>query len=160
MGYVSLTIELMQREPCWWWCGLWKLKCPLKENIFMWCAIYNKIPTWENMRKRCIVDPGWCPLCKGDNESNTHLFLFCSFSRKVWLELSSLLNQVVVWDGLNVELAWKSWLQTPVYKSIKALPLIVCWGIWLARNKAIFQDSPSLPEIVVSQGLSILSHFP
>jgi hypothetical protein len=30
----------------------------------------------------------------------------------------------------------------------------------LAHNKAIFQDFPSLPEIIVAQGLSILSHFP
>lgn len=151
MGYVSLFIDLMQREPCWWWRGLQKHKFPLKTKIFMWCFIYNKIPTWENMRKHCIVGPGWCPLCKGDNDSNSHLLIFCFFSRQVWLELSILLNHMVVWDGLDIELAWQSWIQTRAYKSIKALPLIVCRGIWLACNKTIFQDSPSLPKLVAAR---------
>jgi hypothetical protein len=43
---------------------------------------------------------------------------------------------------------------------MKALPLIVYWGIWLAHNKDIFQDQPSLPELIFTQGLAILSHFP
>jgi len=126
----------------------------------MWCVIYNKIPTWENMWKRSIYGPSWCPLCKGDNESIIDLFLFYSFTRQVWLELSALLNQVVVWDRAFVEKAWQSWFQASVYESIKSLPLIVCWGIWLACNKVIFQASPSLPEIISAQGVLILFHFP
>jgi ribonuclease HI len=59
-----------------------------------------------------------------------------------------------------LEQAWKDWLQVSVHKKIKALPLIVCWGIWLARNSVIFKDKPTLPDLIASQGLSILSHFP
>jgi hypothetical protein len=59
-----------------------------------------------------------------------------------------------------LEHAWKDWLQVPEHKKIKSLPLIVCWGIWLARNFVIFKDNPTLPELIASQGLSILSHFP
>jgi hypothetical protein len=52
LGYIHLNLDLYQREPRWWWKGLWKVRCPLKENIFMWCVLYNKVPTWDNMKKR------------------------------------------------------------------------------------------------------------
>jgi hypothetical protein len=45
-------------------------------------------------------------------------------------------------------------------RNIKALPLILNWVVWLARNAVIFRDKSSLPEILVSQGLSTLEHFP
>jgi hypothetical protein len=50
--------------------------------------------------------------------------------------------------------------QASLNKNIKSLPLIMNWGIWLARNATIFRDKPSLPEILVIQGLRILEHFP
>jgi ribonuclease HI len=67
---------------------------------------------------------------------------------------------VCVWRGPSLEQAWKDWLQVPKFKKIKALPLLVSWGIWLARNSTIFKDKASIPEIIAAQGLSILSHFP
>jgi hypothetical protein len=45
LGYIHLNLDLYQREPIWWWKRLWKVRCPLKENIFMWCVLYNKVPT-------------------------------------------------------------------------------------------------------------------
>jgi hypothetical protein len=59
-----------------------------------------------------------------------------------------------------MEHAWKYWLQVSANSRIKALPLIVCWGVCFDCNLTIFNDRPSIPEIIVSQGLSILSHFP
>jgi len=52
MGYIQLNILVHQRDPLWWWKGLWKLKCPQKAKLFMWCVITNKIPTWNRMKRR------------------------------------------------------------------------------------------------------------
>jgi hypothetical protein len=38
LGYIHLNLDLYQRDPRWWWKGLWKVSFPLKENSFMWCA--------------------------------------------------------------------------------------------------------------------------
>jgi hypothetical protein len=38
----------------------------------MWCLIKNKIPTWDRIKNRKIEGPGWCPLCKGDEETGVH----------------------------------------------------------------------------------------
>jgi hypothetical protein len=38
-GYSFLMINLLQQVPDWWWKGIWKSKCPLKERLFMWCLL-------------------------------------------------------------------------------------------------------------------------
>jgi hypothetical protein len=58
-----------------------------------------------------------------------------------------------------VEEAWKSWVTDATTSNIRALPLLICWGTWLARNSSIFHDKPNL-EVIATQYLSILSHFP
>ena len=40
------------------------------------------------------------------------------------------------------------------------LPLLVIWGIWLARNKAIFKDIPSTPAITGALSVGFFNSFP
>jgi hypothetical protein len=160
LGYIALNVDLLQREPCWWWRGLWKLKAPLKTKIFMWSTLVNKVPTWDKMRKRQIEGPGWCALCKGEIETIEHILISFPFTLKVWREVSLLLRQQCEWNGPTLESTWENWLQDASHKNLKALPLIISWGVWLARNLAIFQEKASVAELVVAQSLSILEHFP
>jgi hypothetical protein len=112
------------------------------------------------MSKRHLEGPGWCPLCRADSESILHLLIQCPFTGLIWKEASAALHQDCVWEGISIEEAWRSWLQNRDYRKIKALPLLIGLGAWLARNAAIFKDRPSLLEILAVQALSILSHFP
>jgi hypothetical protein len=59
-----------------------------------------------------------------------------------------------------LEQAWKASIHDPRFKELKSLPLIISWGIWLARDAAIFKDKASLLERIIAQSLTILSHFP
>jgi hypothetical protein len=59
-----------------------------------------------------------------------------------------------------MEDAWKYSLKRRDHRKIKCFPLLISWGTWLAQNASIFNDRPSLLEIIVRQALSILSHFP
>jgi hypothetical protein len=160
LGYIALNVDLLQREPCWWWRGLWKLKAPLKTKIFMWSALVNKVPTWDKMRKHQIEGPGWCSLCKGENETIDHILIFFPFTLKVWGEVALLLRQHCGWNGPTLESTWENWLQDPTHKNLKSLPLLISWGVWLARNSTIFQDKASVAELVAAKSLSILEHFP
>lgn len=47
-----------------------------------------------------------------------------------------------------------------VFKFIKALPLIIDWGIWIARNNSIFQGKHTCSEVIVVNSLGILSFYP
>jgi hypothetical protein len=59
-----------------------------------------------------------------------------------------------------LELAWKNWSRDPRNKELKALPILISWGIWLAWNATIFKETTSILEVIATQILSILSHFP
>jgi hypothetical protein len=159
-GYITLNMELLQQKPSWWWRGLRKLKFPPKAKIFLWAALNDKIPTWDNLSKRQIEGPGRFPLCQNSNESTLHILISCPFAKKVWTETSTNLRQRCDWDEISLELAWKAWIRDPSHKELKALPLLISWGIWLARNAIIFKEKASIPEAIAAQSLSILSHFP
>jgi hypothetical protein len=98
----------------------------------------NKVPTWNNMKKKKKEGPKWCTLCKADEESVSHLFIFCPFAVQVWKPCSDLLSQACYWQGQRVEDAWQSSLVSGANMMIKALSLILSWGVWLARNASIF----------------------
>jgi hypothetical protein len=121
-GYTFLMSFLHQQVPEWWWKGIWKAKCPLKARVFMWCLLKKKVPTWDRMKLRGLEGPGWCPLCKGEEETSLHLFLDCPFSIQTWRNVSSVLGQPFSWHGTSIEEAWKLWVQNHRYKRFKALP--------------------------------------
>jgi len=63
------------------------------------------------------------------------------------------------WVGPSIEHAWKNWCVDSSYRRIKSLPLVVAWGVWLARNSSIFKDNTPTPDIIVAKVLIILSHL-
>ena len=125
----------------------------------MWCILHNKVPTWDVLQKRSFQGPGWCVICKRELESSCHLFLSCSFTTAVWREVSSLVGFNCQWEGVSVEAAWDSWWRRITHKKHKILPLLVIWGIWLARNKAIFEDINSIPVIIGSLSMGYYKSF-
>jgi len=125
------------------------------------------VPTWDILLKRCFNGPGWCMLCKMEGESITHLFLDCSYTRTTWLEAGTVGGFQCQWRGLNAHEALYSWITNRDSKKVCALPIIISWGIWLARkgiwlarNKQIFQDLRLEPVIVAAQSMGILIFYP
>lgn len=66
--YLFLYARKEPEEYEWWWKRVWKLKCPTKVCLFLWCLLKNKVLTRENLR-RFLAGPSWCPLCKNAEES-------------------------------------------------------------------------------------------
>lgn len=66
------------------WNLIWRVKVPLKINNFMWKLIHDCLPTLLILKNRGISTFNTCPLCNEEDESTTHLFLLCSFSRAYW----------------------------------------------------------------------------
>jgi hypothetical protein len=159
LGYLKSNSDLGPQESVWWWRKLWKVKSPTKTRLFMWNVLQNKVPTWDNLQKRNFVGPGWCTLCKSKGESSLHLFLNCRFIIKVWKEISRLLNLHCVWEGRDLEHSWHTWWKKRDYKLLRALPLLVIWGVWLARNSFIFKGIPPSPEHTAASSVTLLPMF-
>ena len=57
----------------------------------------------ENLRQPYkSLNPQWCTLCRGDEESIDHIFLRCSFTIGLWQKLFNLAKSM--WDSpRNIE---------------------------------------------------------
>lgn len=78
----------------------------------------------------------------------------------VWKECSLLVGFQCRWVGGSVNEAWELWWRTVAEKKHKSLPLLVIWGIWMARNSAIFQEKASTPELTSALAVGLFNSFP
>jgi hypothetical protein len=76
-----------------------------------------------------------------------HLFVTCIFCKDVWTRTKKELNLLTVWDGSTLDDCFENWdRKEDLYIT---LPSILCWFVWLARNKTIFEGSNPSPLSVV-----------
>ncbi|XP_021759557.1 uncharacterized protein LOC110724448 [Chenopodium quinoa] len=131
------------------WSKFWALPILPKWKLFIWKIFHNALPVADTLRsKGRPVDPV-CSFCFHASETTEHLFLRCSFIRRLWhcgplgIRLpcfntsfhqwfSSLLLSVISiknWDGLDSILSF-------------------AWAIWIHRKHIRFRQSTcSLPML-------------
>ena len=66
------------------WNLIWKVQVPFKINIFAWKLLKDSLPTMLALKNRSISTDSSCPMCNSKEESSTHLFLLCPFTRAYW----------------------------------------------------------------------------
>jgi len=69
-------------------------------------------------------------------------------------------NITAQWNGANMQIALQNWISDGRNEKYLALPLIITWGIWGARNRFIFEDKWTEPEMVAAHCIGTLQHFP
>lgn len=159
-GYKFLMNRKGWGEPEWWDKLIWKLKCPAKARLFFWCILKRKIPTWDLLQARYKQGPGRCSLCKSDSENISHIFLACPFVKTVWAEVGKLIGKRIEWEGRNVQEVWEKWWRNYPGWKMRNLPPIICWGIWIARNRSIFMEKETTAESIAIQSSAILESIP
>eukprot|EP00253_Pinus_taeda_P011302 PITA_11302 len=122
-GYIFLMDQKGWPEPEWCSRNLWKLKCPLKSRVFLWCLLKSKIPTWDILQNRFFIGPGRCPL-------------------------------------FSLDEIWRKWWTNHPDSNLRNLLPIFFWGVWLTKNKCIFQDQAFSPTVVASNCAAIYSSLP
>jgi hypothetical protein len=121
--------------------------------------------TFEKLQKRGINRASRCVLCKSTAETYHRLFFDCKFSKKLWDQLyhSIHFHHTPPSNWNTMFLFWKiryvgNFIKKPLLTSIwKEIPKFICWEIWLARNKAIFQNKFLLPSRIHSLACNLLS---
>eukprot|EP00253_Pinus_taeda_P030883 PITA_30883 len=159
-GYNFLISKKGWEAPDWWSKQLWMLKCPKKARLFFWCALKEKAPTWDVIQARFMSGPSRCPLCKNESESIHHLFIHCPFTKRVWLETQVLIRTNCNWEGASLKATWESWWNQNREGNLRNLPPIITWGVWIARNKAIFQEVSLSVESIAIQCSAIFLSIP
>ena len=89
--------------------------------------------TRDNLRKRGIVKPLECGLCK-EVETVNHLFFDCLVSRQLWGMVFEVFGIIVT----NFESIATRWLCNKRFLHFNVATSAVLWGIWNNRNSLVF----------------------
>jgi hypothetical protein len=117
---------------------LWSSHFPPKIKYFTCLMIAYKLNTWDILQRKGWTGPNFCHMCHIDSETANHLFIKCQFSRQVWENIALVLKLKTKWDGPTLSDCFDSWAKRE--HNLMHLPSLVCWTIWLDRNKAIFEN--------------------
>ncbi|KAL0001440.1 hypothetical protein SO802_015221 [Lithocarpus litseifolius] len=142
------------------WSKIWKVKTPLKINTFVWKLLHDSLPTFSTLRQRGIPVDSNCAFCNEHEETSTHLFLLCLFSRACWHGSTLAIHSS---DFSNISI--QQWLTVIMNNhnskdptSMNYLPslFITLWTIWNHRNRVVHEGiSPNpMQVILIVQSLS------
>eukprot|EP00253_Pinus_taeda_P035640 PITA_35640 len=142
----------------------WRTECLPKVKLFNWTLLHGKILTAENLRKKGIHGPSICCMCREAEESSNHLFIECPFARSCWNLITSPLitgdlpNQITL-----LQKSWeKSFPQSNKSKNLakrmwNSIPSNLCWQIWIARNKCIFNNKKPSISSTLAKTIALIS---
>ncbi|KAF7829488.1 reverse transcriptase [Senna tora] len=142
------------------WGAIWKLKVAEKVKHFVWRLCSGSLPFLSNLRqRRCLMD-ACCPICRKEEESGEHLFLFCGWTELVWF--GSLF--CARWDRFEVRRIEEWWycLLCGASKAddwTAALFAYTCWNIWKCRCKFIFEHIEVDSSFVIQNSFSAAAEF-
>ena len=78
---------------------------------------------------------------------------------RVWKEVEGNLGFTNLWLKGSLIDNFKEWFDKRELKNFRAVPYLVIWGIYLARNSSIFEDKQTPPFQVIAQAVALLSSF-
>ncbi|TVU21933.1 hypothetical protein EJB05_31604, partial [Eragrostis curvula] len=79
--------------------AVWSLKIPPRVHFFLWLLSKNKVLTRDNLGSKKKLNDETCLFCS-EKESVFHLFFDCVVARKMWVDISEVLDKNV---GENFE---------------------------------------------------------
>ncbi|XP_027184159.1 uncharacterized protein LOC113782466 [Coffea eugenioides] len=153
---IASTFSLVaQATNCSWVASqVWLKGCPLKIYFFMLRLLRSRLPMSDVLRKFGVQGPSRCHCCaEPDEEGFDHTFCTGIVARAAWSSfndpgevagVSNLRHRVLRWwlrRGQNVYLKF-------IYR---LLPMLICWELWKARNKGVFEGRSMVGTEVVRQ---------
>lgn len=142
------------------WPKIWKVQTPLKINTFVWKLLHDSIPTFSNLNHRGIPIDSNCPFCNEQEETSTHLFLLCPFSRACWhgstLAIhSSDFNNISIQQWLVVIINNNISRDLDAMNDLQSL-FTTLWTIWNHKNRVVHEGiSPNPMQVfLMVQSLS------
>lgn len=126
---------------------IWRIWAPVKCKIFLWTAVQHKILTADVLLLRGWENNYFCPLCMCSLETATHILSECPWSQRVWECMATLAGLPSLLPSTwSIDAAPMDWLprlanhvsDATTRKGVQTLAALICWEIWLERNRRIF----------------------
>ena len=139
------------------WRILWKLHIPTKIKFFAWQALYDILPTYENLVHRRIVNDGTYQLCQKENETVLHALWECSVAKDVWAGCSRELQKHV--GGQNDLMHLFEELLHKLSVEVFELFLVQLWLIWSQHNVITYGGVMQDPTRLGQQAREFLEEY-
>jgi hypothetical protein len=115
---------------------IWKTKCVMKQKVFAWLLVMDRLNTRDILcRRKCPIPDDKCVVCHQVRETRDHLFFDCHFSKTCWSMLG------IQWDysldfSHRIEAAAKVWNGSFFLEYV----ILGAWNIWKQRNRKHFDN--------------------
>jgi hypothetical protein len=127
---------------------IWRGWAPARCKFFIWTLMLDRVLTADKLLQRGWENDYFCPLCRRNLETASHIFTECPFSIKVWENMAGSLGLGVLkparWKGKDIPL--QDWYRDMISAQPKSQRKIIfpaanliCWEIWKERNRRIFE---------------------
>ncbi|KAL0320134.1 UNVERIFIED_CONTAM: hypothetical protein Sradi_5274900 [Sesamum radiatum] len=131
------------------WSFIWSADVPPKVRLFAWRACRDSLPTSSNLARRGVSREGACPWCGTAGEDLFHTLLRCHFARLVWA-ISNIPWSSVDCTHADLE-GWVRGMHQRLGRSEFGRALLICWMLWGARNRLLFQNVSSSAEVLIEK---------
>jgi len=144
--------------------SIWHKDVPLKVVVFVWRLFQDRLPTKDNLLRRCVIhhDARMCVAGCDLVESTPHLFLHCNIFISVW-------HLIYRWIGVLVTNPFyvPDHLHQFVYcggigKKRRSILQVIWyaagWEIWKERNNRLFKGKES-PVFQVVERIKSISYM-
>jgi hypothetical protein len=114
------------------WKIIWGVKSPRRVAFFMCIVAWDRILTYDNLRKKGFVLAGWCCMCKSDGECVDHVFIHCGAARLLWSLVFRSFGMVWVLPNRVSDLlfGWWNWFGKKSSGVWNLIPSCLMWTIW------------------------------
>ena len=116
------------------WRKIWHLDCPAKVRIFWWKVCRNALATGENLFSRHCKSSPLCTICFREVESVEHVLFRCEWVMNCWSRIVP--EKASSFANVISACAWFE--ECGVNPSCSAAWVVLCWFIWLERNRCVF----------------------
>ncbi|PWA81906.1 RNA-directed DNA polymerase, eukaryota, Reverse transcriptase zinc-binding domain protein [Artemisia annua] len=141
---------------------VWFSQCNPRMAFILWMVVKGRLQTQDRVMRWNNDQNMKCPLCKIVNDSHSHLFFECVYSKSIWEELKEKMENNEIsnsWDTLIEQYAMGTCNNT-IGSVLKRIGLAtVVYHIWKERNARLFTgaviDRESLLKIIEGKGVWI-----
>lgn len=116
--------------------NVWDLKIPPRVQFFLWLLTNNKHLTRDNLGKRKKLEDESSVFCN-EKETNQHLFFDCVVAKRMWKEISAIIDKDIV---SNFESIGIYWLSNKRFLVVNMLTAAAIWSVWKYRNDVCFRN--------------------
>jgi hypothetical protein len=119
----------------------------------MWRSLHNGLPVEMNLQRIGICLVSRCRCCGNSHtESVDHLLFSGCIARACWNYFGNLMSiHGCVSSSSDLLGSWWIGCSSKSLRSIcgRLISSLICWHIWCARNKAIFEELPMDPLSII-----------